>query len=136
MRTSLMALALALLLAVQPGLAQQRAHQSDSDRIPTRITFRVHGSFSAANDSTMPFPLSILERLEQQSSLAEMTIEGTDAVREAAGEYEMRFVFGGMDAFHHWYQDERTQALLSDLKERSRSSSLDYVLQVRRPPFR
>lgn len=136
MRTSLLLLALALLFAAQPSLAQQRTHRSESDRIPARITYRIQGSFSTADDSVMPLPLSIMERLERQSALAGMTIEGTDAPRESGGRYEMRFVFSGMDAFHRWYLDEATQALLGDLQERSSSSSLDYVLQVRRSPNR
>ncbi len=136
MRASIIACALTFAVALHPCLAQENAQPDDLQNPPSRITFVIHGDLRAPDGSESPLPLSIIEKLEQQPALAELHLKGPDALPyEASGQYEVKFIFGGMQAFRQWYDNDQTRVLLQELKERSGRSMLDFALQVQRPPF-
>jgi hypothetical protein len=136
MRASSIILALALSLAIQPSLAQQNSHQQEAQTVASRVTFIITADILIPGDSSYALPLSIVEKLEQQPRLAELNLRGSHAPVEVAGKFEARFLFEGMQAFRLWYESEQTQSLLTDLKEHSGRSMLDFAMHVQQstPP--
>ena len=132
MRASSIILALALSLAIQPSLAQQNSHQQEAQTVASRVTFIINGDIHIRDGSSYALPLSIIEKLEQQPQLAELNLRGSNAPAEFGGKLEARFLFEGMQAFRLWYESEQTQSLLTDLKEHSGRSMLDFAMHVQR----
>lgn len=136
MRAPVLLLSLVLCLNALPRVQVAIAQDGEEfiDAPTSRITFVVNGAIQAPEDAAYALPLSMLERLERQPALSQLHLRGSDArPYETSGKFEAWFLFDDMAAFRAWYEDEATQALLNELKERSGRSLLDFTMHIQRP---
>jgi hypothetical protein len=86
------------------------------------LTLSVTGFVAPGAPGALPLPTELMERISRETHLTALETVPSAGGRTAI---QMRFRFPDVAAFNRWYRDERTVALLRDVRERTAGGSYD-----------
>lgn len=107
-----------------PVHAQQGVTATPFGPSATVVTFTVRGQLLSPESGPAGIPLTLLERLAEESTLAKLV---TDSPRS----YEVKFAFSSVESFNTWYTSEKTRALLEAVEDVSSAAVATSVALVR-----
>lgn len=112
MRTLTLSLTIiALCIWTLPAYAQQEAENS-ADKEESIVQMTMQSQIK--NTASVPqLPLSIVQRLNDQSALTNLEVE----TNERETQISARFSFGSLEAFGQWYKSTPTQEIIQMLNE-------------------